>query len=366
MLLELIYSFEHGGSEQIGASLALAIAGRGYPVTVASVFEGSGPLREKLTAGGVRCESYDLLGSGNDRRTVRKQIADFVGKNNVSTIHGQHASVFALADQAVSVYRPRAIVTEHVDDPFRRSWRMRRAARKAFTLADEITVIHGGLKEYFCSRLKVPEDKIVVIPNGVDIRLFSPDRRHAAREALGLSADRLAFGFVGRLAPEKDIETLCGVISSVISTVPGSISILIGDGTERKRLENGLATLTAGDRCRILGARADVAGLLPAFDVLLLTSRTEGVPVVILEALACGVPCVSTPVGGIREVLDDTCGRLEPVGDVKGLAAAVREILLDRGLRSELSRSARSRAEKRLDFDTIVDRYLALFRMRSA
>ena len=77
------------------------------------------------------------------------------------------------------------------------------------------------------------------------------------------------------------------------------------------------------------------------------------------------MPCVSTPVGGIKEVIDETCGRLACVGDVEGLTEAVREILLNKKMRLALSMSARSRAEERYNFDIILNQYLSCFRMKS-
>jgi glycosyltransferase involved in cell wall biosynthesis len=177
-------------------------------------------------------------------------------------------------------------------------------------------------------RFGVAHDRIHLIPNGWNGRAPARDRR-AARQALGGSvpSDQFLIGWVGRLIPVKGADVFLAALAA-LTGVPWMASIL-GDGSERPRLERMAAHLQLGNRVRFHGQVDDAADLLPAFDAFVLSSRSEGTPMVLLEAIAAGVPVVATEVGGVPDVIGPDEGLLVPSERPDSLAQALRAIYLN-------------------------------------
>ncbi len=175
-------------------------------------------------------------------------------------------------------------------------------------------------------RALVPRSKLHLVPNGYrPVELLS---RSAARARLGLAGDGFTVGWVGRLSHEKGadlfLEALGALRDERLQTV------LIGDGSERLALDaaaRGLGLRT--DHVRFAGQVPNAGALFGALDVLVLSSRTEGLPIVLLEAMSAGVPVVAFAVGGIPEALPPDAGWLVAAGKPRALAAAIREVAHD-------------------------------------
>ncbi|MCK5115255.1 MAG: glycosyltransferase [Candidatus Aegiribacteria sp.] len=173
-------------------------------------------------------------------------------------------------------------------------------------------------------------DDYRIVRSGVDFDEFCAARGSGseARRKLGINPDAEVIGSVMRFCPEKAPDIYIKVAAQVIKSRPESIFILVGDGPLRKQAEDLIDLLQLRDNIILLGSRNDVADILPAFDVFLITSRTEGLPRALLESLAAGVPVVSTNVGGIHELIDGgRNGFLSDEGDIDSLAADVNRIL---------------------------------------
>jgi glycosyltransferase involved in cell wall biosynthesis len=171
----------------------------------------------------------------------------------------------------------------------------------------------------------VPDARIALAPNGIDVdRLQSGAPSGAVRRELGIPAAAPVVLYVGRNARVKNIPRLLGVVSSLLAANADVRIVLAGDG-----LGPGLVAgtpLAAEGRLFCLGPRSDVPSLLRDATVLVLTSDNEGMPNVVLEALACGLPVVATDVGDLARMLPDTCGLLVP-GDVTALSAALLQVM---------------------------------------
>ncbi len=178
-----------------------------------------------------------------------------------------------------------------------------------------------------------------LIRSGVELERFSGRRGLGgeARALLGIPGDCPLVGTVARLAPVKDPETFLSVAALLLKDFPDCRFLFIGDGPMRPAMEARVREMGIGDSVILAGNRDDVHLLLPGLDVFLLTSRSEGMPRAILEALAAGVPVVSTDVGGVCELLTgERNGFIRPVGDSKGLAGDVGRILSTPGLSEKL------------------------------
>jgi glycosyltransferase involved in cell wall biosynthesis len=175
---------------------------------------------------------------------------------------------------------------------------------------------------------------LITIPNGYGGGTYLS--RDVARKALGLPAGVPAIGWVGRLSREKGPDLFVHALRHV--KAEGAVAVMIGAGEEQPGLSMLATSLGFTEKSlRLVGARADAASLLSAFDVLVISSRTEGVPMVLIEAMAARTPVVAFAVGGIPHVLTERSGWLVPSGDTAACAAAITDAI---GARDEAERRA--------------------------
>jgi glycosyltransferase involved in cell wall biosynthesis len=195
----------------------------------------------------------------------------------------------------------------------------------------------------------------VVIPNGVDLAATTP--------AEGPN-DPPRVVWVGRLQAPKDPLTLVRALGRLKTPFEADF---VGDGPFRRAVELELERLGLGASVRVLGDRRDVGSLLARSDVFVLASRSEGLPLSILEAMAAGLPVVASRVGGVPELMvDGETGLLVPTGDPDLLAAAVGRLLDDATLRRRLGEAGRARVRERFDLDSVRRAHLDLYRRELA
>jgi glycosyltransferase involved in cell wall biosynthesis len=183
----------------------------------------------------------------------------------------------------------------------------------------------------------------VVIRNGVEP--LRPTRARAdVRRALGLSEVAPVVGSVGRLVPAKNYPLMLQVALDVLRTHPETTFLLVGGGPLEAELRSRLRHLGLDRKVWLTGERDDVADLMSALDVFLLTSSREGMPNAVMEAMAVGLPCVVTDAGGSAElVVHGETGYVCPVGDQDGLATSVRRLLDDAAARDRFAAAGRAR-----------------------
>jgi glycosyltransferase involved in cell wall biosynthesis len=207
----------------------------------------------------------------------------------------------------------------------------------------------------------VPAERIFALPNGVDLGVHRPataDERASRREQLGLAPDRFVGVFVARLHPVKDVDTLL----ETAARVPELELVVVGDGPERARLEARAGRLGIARRVTFLGRSSRVVDVLHASDAFLLSSHGEGMSNALLEAMACGLPClVSRSVGGARELLDEGRGLLLDDGDVAVWAEGIRRLMDEPALRAALGRSAAEFVAERLSLEAGADRLVRAY-----
>jgi glycosyltransferase involved in cell wall biosynthesis len=230
-------------------------------------------------------------------------------------------------------------------------------------LADCFTAVSEDLKNYFVKEIGIPEKSIVVIPNGIDTSCFTPGPRNKAL------LDLLPEGFggkilisVGRLTEAKDQFTLISAIEILKKQGRNIYLVLVGDGEMRKPLEKEIVNKKLTDCVNLVGSRSDIDQLLPGADVFILSSKREGLPMSILEAMATGLPVIATKVGGIPEVIQDgQNGILVPPQDPVSLTNAICRMLDDSEYAGNLGQEARLTIEKNYSLKTITDAYTKLY-----
>ncbi|MGV3534030.1 MAG: glycosyltransferase [Chthoniobacteraceae bacterium] len=172
----------------------------------------------------------------------------------------------------------------------------------------------------------VPPDRATTIHNGIDCDTFQPrpENRAAARAQFGLPADAWIVGGIGRLTHQKNFELFLDAAADVLKQHPTAYFVIAGTGEDEAALRGQAERLGIAPHVKFLGFVRDMAALYPALDTLLLTSRYEGHPITILEAMAAGVPIVASRLDGIAEMLADGIdAALVPPGDQPGFVAAI-------------------------------------------
>lgn len=177
--------------------------------------------------------------------------------------------------------------------------------------------------------------------------------RREARESLGLPQERPCIGFVGRLSHEKGPDVFVDALAGLGDDLVGG---LIGDGPERSSVEERATELGISERVLLLGARPRAAELLTAFDVIVLSSRSEASPMIVFEALAAGIPLVAFDVGDVSAVLDHEVGWLVSAGDRGGLGKAIAEVLSDPDSAAAKARVGQERVAARFGAEAWIAR----------
>lgn len=210
--------------------------------------------------------------------------------------------------------------------------------RKWAPKADEITnrfsthvlAVSESTRRYVVEEEGVPAERATTIHNGVDTQLFQPrpERRGAAREKLGLPQDACVVAGIGRLTFQKNFALFLDVAAEVRKRHPRAVFVIAGTGEDEAALRKQAQRLGLGDGIRFLGYVGDMAALYPALDMLLLTSRYEGLPITILEAMATGTVIVSARLDGVQEILrDGEDAALVTPGDAAEFARRVCEMI---------------------------------------
>jgi glycosyltransferase involved in cell wall biosynthesis len=231
-------------------------------------------------------------------------------------------------------------------------------------VTDRYLVNSAAIVEELAAQGGLSRGKMEVIHNGIDLAGLPPfdvDRARA-RAGLGFDPARRLVALVGRLEPQKDCPTFLAAAARVASEVADVDFLVVGEGRLRAELEADAARLGLADRMRFTGVRRDVPALLAGVDVLVLTSRYEGLPNAVIEAMATGAVAVATDVGGARElVVDGETGVIVPVGRPDLVAEATLALLRDPERARRMARAARARIEERFTVAAMVRRTTAAY-----
>ncbi len=347
-----------GGLETVTAALAGGLMARGHEVIVAATVDDRGPhpFVERVRSAGVRVECL-----GQAPRAYHREWADLrrlIRRVQPSVVHTHGYRSDLMAGMAAGSLRIPRVATAHGftgGDSKNRAyeWLQGQALRRF----EAVVAVSRTMVEWL-RRHGVKADRIHLLRNA-----WRPGpllSRAAAREALGISSQALAVGWVGRLSHEKGPDIFLEAMA-LLPELQVEASVL-GEGALRPSLEAAAERRRSPSRIRWLGAVPNAAAHLPAFDALVLSSRTEGTPMVLLEAMAAGVPIVATAVGGVPDVLSTELAWLVPPESPEGLAAAIRECLTDRALAERRAAAAQRHLRSQYAVEPWLDRYEALYR----
>jgi glycosyltransferase involved in cell wall biosynthesis len=227
---------------------------------------------------------------------------------------------------------------------------------------DALVAVSPETADFARKRREVDERRLSVIPNGIDLSRFQPDpaARARVRSELGIEPDAWVVGTVGRIAVEKNQALLLRAAAPLLGR--GDLLIVAGDGPLRESLFSLAASLGIAPYVHLIGARRDVPDVLNAMDAFVLCSDLEGLPLVIPEAMAVGLPVVATRVGGIPMVLDEgRTGFLVLAGDECGLRSRLEALRSNREGGRSCGARARDEALERFSADRMGSEYMTIY-----
>lgn len=358
----LARSLESGGAERQMVELAIGLHRRAHRVRVA-VFYARGALTSELQNAGV--EIVDLRKSG------RWHLLAFL----IRTIH----VLRRLNPDIIYSFLGGANVVAALARPFAASkiiWSVRNSAfdnSVSHWLADlsyrleavlagrpKAIIANSSAGRTFAISRGFAAQRIEVVPNGIDTEWFKPDAvlRRDQRRKLGLRAEDIAVGVLGRLNATKDFPTFLRAIALLAGTMPKARFLCVGGGEERDRLERLARELGIANRLLFTG-ELDAAAALNAFDIFCSPSVTEGFSNAIAEAMACGLPCIVTDVGDSAMIVGDA-GIVVPPSSPEALAKAIEQQI--RNLGAHDPARPRRRIVDNFSMDAMVERTLDVFR----
>ena len=357
-----ITELEVGGAERCLVELATRFDRGRFTTSVACLGPRPrgqrGPLADQLDAAGVPVRYFDARGISSAARVLRQLRRHWqASKPNIVQTFLFHANVLgAIAARRAIV--PTIVTGLRVAEPHRR-WR-RPIERIAGRLADRHVAVSEGVARFAREKIGLPAEKIVVIPNGVVI----PNEPVAAANLsqLGVPSGRRAITFVGRLDEQKGIGWLVEQSPEMMNRLPSHDLLIVGTGPLAEQLRGRAIRLGVGERVHFCGWRNDVPAILAASDLLLVPSQWEGMPNVVLEAMAAARPVMAFNVEGMCDALGgDASRQLVPAGDRTEFIERTIEIASDATLQENFGQLNRSRAESRLSIQTMVGGYEQLY-----
>jgi len=351
-LLLAITELGVGGAERVVLDLEAGEAAAGHDTAVAAA---SGPLE------GEAARFLRLPATGRSplalARTGRR-LAGIVRSFAPDVVHAHNPRMTAIAVGAVRLAhpgrRPRLLATHHGVAPERVP-----GAARALRLADHVVCVSPELATELEAH-GIPEHGVTVIPNGVSAAPALDDATRARLDTeLGLSDHRIVAA-VGRLVPQKAHYRLIDAARAVHAEMPGVRFLVVGDGPLRARLEAQVRTARLDGVVTLTGPRQDARAIIARSDVVAFSSDWEGLSVVALEALAAGVPVVSTAVAGTAELAASGAALAVPQS-AESLAAALLQLLRDQARRHELGAAGQRLHRERFSTERMVESYLRLY-----
>jgi len=339
--MHVIEPARYGGAETVVKALARGAARRGNPVHVVTLHQTDAPdplapalASEPLVITALRCGRRKY-------RTEASALAELLGawRPDVLHTHVYHADVVGVLAARRTPVATVATVHGFTDGSLRNrlyQWIDMRALRRMDAVI--------GVSQTVVERVRgsgIPAERIHLVPNAYDGSV--PRSRDDARRALGLRGDARVIGWVGRVSHEKGADRFVDMMARLGAGVPGVMGMIVGDGPERMVVEARARSLRAP--VVFAGAHEDAGRLVGAFDALAITSRTEGLPMTALHAMAADVPVIATAVGALPGLLADDAGWIVTEATPESLAAAARAALMDTADARRRAMHARKRLE---------------------
>jgi glycosyltransferase involved in cell wall biosynthesis len=362
-VLLLSTSMGMGGADKQLLSAALEMRSRGRDLMIVSLTP-LGPMGQQALTSGIPTVSLDMPRGFPDPRGLMRLVR-LIGawKPDVLHSHMVHANLLA---RIARLFAPVPVLVSTIHNineggPLR-MWAYRTTNR----LVDHMTIVSEAAAERFIAEDIVPRKLLRVVPNGVDTEVFRnvpPGTRKTLRGSLGLGGEFVWLA-IGRFEVAKDYPNMLRAFAVARRHTPDAVLLLVGRGSLQAETEGLIGELGLEGAVRFLGVRHDVPEILSAADGYVMSSAWEGMPMVLLEAAAAGLPIVATKVGGNHEVVrEGETGFLVPPNDHEQLAKAMLRLAgLPQAERHAMGARGAQHIQATYGLGRVVDRWEALYR----
>jgi glycosyltransferase involved in cell wall biosynthesis len=357
-MIRVLHVIDHlglGGAQSALLDLA-ANMDPSQVVSEVAVLHGRGLFADQLESRGIKVHSlapskWPPLYVANFVRLLRAE--------NYNVLHFHLQGANWLAKPLASVFsRAKRVAHDHSSADLRfRGWQSLPPDALAHLFSHRVIAVSQGVSDFLAAREFVPRNKITVVPNGVDTRVFHPptsEQRSAARTALGLAADKHVIGALGRLAPEKNFASL----AKLARIMPDVEFVVGGTGPERAAIFEAAG---GAKNFHLPGEISDRCAFYAALDAFVLPSRHEALPMTVLEAMASGVPVAASDLEGVAAAIGDA-GVLFPAENFSSLENAVRSLIGDPDKAERLAVAARERVKAHYDARGTASKVTGIYR----
>ncbi|MBC8555871.1 MAG: glycosyltransferase family 4 protein [Candidatus Brocadiales bacterium] len=368
MRCNLLYVFdnmEFGGGERVFAQIINRLSSEKYKIMVACL--PTGAFIEKIKGSGTQIKSVDMRNRFNPG--VILQLADFMKRDKIDIVHSQGARADFFASMAAKLTKVPVVIStvampvEGFDvNPIKRLI-YKALNRFSERFVNRFIVVSEALEKVMIERHRIEPQKLVTIYNGIETGEYNiPDQeviceKSGLWEELGLKSDVPVIGAIGRLVWQKGFEYFIEAIPGLLKEFKEARFLIVGEGMLKEELKMKSRKLRIEDKLIFTGFRNDIKEILASIDIFVMPSLLEGLPMILLEAMAMGKPIVATDIEGIIEVLENgKTGLLVPPRDTEALAEAVIDLLKHQDKANQMGFTARKVVIERFGVDIMVQK----------
>ena len=346
-----------GGAERMLLQMAVELRERGHSVCPVGPSDGCGWLADQFRGLGYEPETF------TNRRMLDWQcvrgLRELFRRRSIDLVHSHEFGLAVYGAAACAFERLPHVITLHGDKYYDTRARRRAALRWAAKRSRALVAVSNATAKHLEASLRLPPGAVHVVNNGIN---FEPGDRASVRRELGMGDDEVLIVAVGNLYPVKGHDVLLEALGRLSSGSSVWRLAIAGRGDAEGPLRALADQAGIAERVHFLGYRADVSDILAAGDVYAMPSRSEGMPLALLEAMFSRRAIVASDVGGIPEVVEaGESALLAPPEDAERLAAQLDRLIGDPALRDRLATAAYRRAQHRFSAAAMIDSYEALY-----
>ncbi len=367
-VLQFVVVSEMGGAERLAISI-LEKEKEHFSGVVGAMYGEAGDLAKLATS--LDIPTFNLQAGSCGRVQAIWRLYKMLRQHEVDLVHTHAAYLLNFAVPAAKLAGIPVVFTEHSVFDLQEIAGLRRTIKLTAPLLDGISCISQPIADYLNSDIGINAQRIHIIENGIDTELFAPKNAtndvdplpwHESEDALSQKS-LFIFGTVARLCMEKDHPTMLRAFALVHAKYPETRLLLVGDGAERQKTQALIDELHLTDFVHITGKSLHIAEKLRSLDIFVMSSEHEGLPMAILEAMACHVPVISTNAGNIA-ALNDTGEHLMlvPIKNPEALAEAMEKMYINEELRKNYADKAHTFIVRNKSAQSMADAYYTLFK----
>jgi glycosyltransferase involved in cell wall biosynthesis len=322
------------------------------------------PEENRLVLDRTQAVRLPIVGVSVDPTRLHR-IRRFVRDRQIHVLHAHNVGPLVYAGVATRLIpmrrRPQIVYSDH-NQLFSMDAARARRLRWYLKLADQVIAVSEDLQRTLTEQLHASPERVRVLYNGVDSQRFAQTDRNKVRRELGIGEGEFVVGSAVRLFDYKGMDYLLDAVPAVLAKAPATRFVIAGDGPARAGLVEKARGMGLGDRVMFIGHRSDIPDVVSSFDLYVLPSLTEGMPLALLEALAVGSPIVCTRVGGCPEVVEDGVnGYVVAPRDSAALGDRILRVSADPTFRAAVRERNMRKFSERFTLRSMVEGHARLF-----